>query len=168
MLLTSTMEKFVQCWGEMGSRWGVNRSVAQIHAILYLAPSPLCSDEITAVLGYSRSNVSASLRELENWRLATPVSLRGSRKQYYQAVKDPWEMFQIILKERRRREIDPTVTVLRACLEEAEQTVPEDSYTTERFRAALRFFDAMIPLYDEVRRLPKGSVENLVKLKSYL
>jgi DNA-binding transcriptional regulator GbsR (MarR family) len=168
IVLTPATEKFVSSWGEMGAKWGVNRTVAEVHAVFYLSPEPLNAEDIAATLSFSRSNLSTSLRELESWGLIRPLHLRGDRKQYYEAVKDPWEMFRIILEERKHREIDPTVAVLRACLEEVTQTTPEDSYTRERLRSALEFSEVMIPLYDELRRLPKGPVKNLLKLRTKL
>lgn len=168
MPLTAATEKFVSSWGEMGAKWGVNRTVAEVHAIFYLSPEPLNAEDIAATLSFSRSNVSTSLRELESWGLIRPLHLRGDRKQYYEAVKDPWEMFRIILDERKHREIDPTVAVLRSCLEEVTRTSPEDSYTRERLQAALDFFQVLLPLYDDLRLLPKGPVKNLLKLKTKL
>jgi DNA-binding transcriptional regulator GbsR (MarR family) len=164
MDLTPATEKFVAWWGEMGSKWGVNRTVAEIHALFYLSHEPLNAEDIAAALSFSRSNVSASLRELENWGLITPVHFRGDRKQYYEAIKEPWEMFRVILEERKRREIDPTVVTLRACLAEAAESSPGDAYTQERLRDALEFFEIMIPLYDELRRMPRGPIQNLAKL----
>jgi DNA-binding transcriptional regulator GbsR (MarR family) len=165
MILSPVMEKFVDCWGEMGSKWGVNRTVAQAHAVFYLSPDPLSADDIAATLSCSKSNVSTCLRELEGWGLVRTVHLRGKRRQYYEAIKEPWEMFRLILDERKRREIDPTVAVLRECIKEANQSVQKDAYTAERFHAALEFFEATIPLYDELRQLPKGSIQSLVRLR---
>ena len=164
MELSKATEKFVALWGEMGTRWGVNRTVAEIHALFYLSRQPLNAEDVAAALSFSRSNVSASLRELENWRLISPVHFRGDRKQDYEAIKEPWEMFRVILDERKRREIDPTVTTLRACIEEVTASTPEDLYTQERLRAVLEFLEIMIPLYDEIRRLPRGPVQNFAKL----
>lgn len=168
MTLTPITEKFVVCWGEMGTRWGVNRTVAQVHALFYLSPEPLNAEDIAAALSFSRSNISASLRELGNWGLIKPLHLRGDRRQYYEAIKDPWEMFRVILDERKRREIDPTVAVLQACLDEITQKFPEDSYTRERFRTALDFFEVMTPLYDELRHLSSRPIQSLLRLKSKL
>lgn len=168
MRLTPATEKFVSSWGEMGTKWGVNRTVAEVHAVFYLSPEPLNAEDIAATLSFSRSNISTSLRELESWGLIRPLHLRGDRKQYYEAVKDPWDMFRIILDERKHREIDPTVAVLRSCLAEVTRTSPEDSYTRERLWAALDFFEVLIPLYDDLRLLPKGPVKNLLKLKTRL
>ena len=148
----------------MGGKWGVNRTVAEVHALFYLSHDPLNAEDIAATLSSSRSNVSASLRELENWGLISPVHFRGDRKQYYEAIKDPWEMFRVILDERRRREINPTVATLRACLEELTESTQGDLYIQERLQSMLEFFEVMIPLYDELRRLPRGPVQNLARL----
>ncbi len=168
MKLTPVMEKFVECWGEMGIKWGVNRTVAQAHAIFYLSPQPLSADDIAATLAFAKSNISTCLRELEGWGLVRPVHHRGDRRQYYEAFKEPCEMFRRILDERKRREIDPTVAVLHECYKEAAESTPADRYTRERLHAALAFFEAMIPLYDELRHLPVGSNQKLVKQKSRL
>jgi len=165
MALTPATEKFIAWWGEMGSKWGVNRTVAEIHALFYMSCDPLNADDIAEALSFSRSNVSAGLHELLNWGLISPVHFRGDRKQYFEAIADPWKMFRVILDERKRREIAPTVATLRACLEEMEGSEQKaDSCTEERLRAMLEFFELMIPLYDELRRLPGGPIRNLVRL----
>jgi len=164
MDLTPVTEKFMAWWGEMGSKWGVNRTVAEIHALFYLSRDPLNAEDIAAALSISRSNVSASLHELQNWGLISPVHFRGDRKQYYEAIKDPWEMFRVILDERKRREINPTVATLRSCLAEVTESTQGDVYTQERLRAMLEFFEVMIPMYDELRRLPLGPIQNLARL----
>ncbi|MEJ2009373.1 MAG: MarR family transcriptional regulator [Acidobacteriota bacterium] len=169
MDITTATEKFVAWWGEMGSKWGgskwgVNRTVAEIHALFYLSRDPLNAEDIAATLSFSRSNVSTGLRELQNWGLITPVHFRGDRRQYFEAIKDPWEMFRVILDERRRREIDPAVASLRACLEEATQFTEGNPYTQERLRSMLEFFEVMIPLYDELRCVRPSSIQNLAKL----
>jgi DNA-binding transcriptional regulator GbsR (MarR family) len=160
----SATEKFVAWWGEMGSKWGVNRTVAEIHALFYLSQDPLNAEDLAATLSFSRSNVSASLRELQNWGLISPVHFRGDRKQYFEAIKDPWELFRVILDERKRREIDPAVATLRTCVQEADGSTPEDLYIQERLHSMLEFFEVMIPLYDELRRVPLSSVHKLAKL----
>ncbi len=165
MEISPVAEKFISAWGEMGARWGVNRSVAQMHALFYLASGPLNAEEIAAALGVARSNVSASLRELESWGLVRPIHVRGDRRQHFEAVQDVWEMFRVILEERKRREIDPTVAVLRECLAEAQSATPPDLHAAARLKSALEFFEVIVPLYDELRRLPGGPIRRLVKLR---
>src|SRR5579872_3587697 len=118
-LLSPAAQKFILHWGEMGTRWGVNRTVAQIHALLFLSPKPLEAEEIARTLSVARSNVSTSLRELQGWRIVRSVSVLGDRRQHFESMKDVWEMFRIIVEERKRREFDPTIAVVRECLAEA-------------------------------------------------
>jgi DNA-binding transcriptional regulator GbsR (MarR family) len=164
--LASATEKFVTWWSEAGSKWGVNRTVAQVHALFYISPEPLNAEDIASALSFSRSNVSASLRELETWGLITPVYFRGDRKHYYEAIRDPWEMFRIILEERKRRGILPTMATLRACLQEVEDSVPTQDYARDQLRAAVDFFEVMIPLYDELRHISPVSSRDIAKLTS--
>ena len=164
--ISPVMEKFIDCWGEMGARWGVNRTVAQVHALFYLSPEPLNAEEIGAALGVARSNASTSLRELEGWGLIKPVHVKGDRRQHYEAVRDVLDMFRIILDERKRREIDPTVAAVRECLRQADEAGPAESYTRDRLKEALDFFEAISPLYDELRRIPSGPARKLMKLTS--
>ncbi len=166
LTLTPVADKFISCWGEMGVRWGVNRSVAQLHALFFLAPGPLNAEEAAAALGIARSNVSAGLRELESWGLIKQVGVRGDRRQHFEGGKDVWEMFRIILEERKRREVDPTILTLRECLAEAQHRTPGDAYTIHRFQEALEFFDVVIPLYNELRKFPGGRMRRLLKVKS--
>ena len=120
--LTQVERKFILHWGEMGTRWGINRTVAQVHALLYLAPRPLNAEEIAQTLSVARSNVSTSLRELESWRIVKPVHLLGDRREHYETMMDVWEMFRIIVEERKRRELDPTLELLRSCVAAVEAT----------------------------------------------
>jgi DNA-binding transcriptional regulator GbsR (MarR family) len=115
MKLTPVMQKFILHWGEMGWRWGINRSVAQVHALLMLTPTPLPADEIGETLKVARSNVSTSLKELQGWGLARVVHVFGDRREHFETLGDVWEMFQVILRERKKRELDPTLATLRAC-----------------------------------------------------
>ena len=100
----------------MGTRWGVNRTVAQVHALLFLSSQPMAAEEIAQTLSVARSNVSTTLRELQGWRIVRAVSVLGDRRQHFESMKDVWEMFRIIVEERKRREFDPTVEVVRECL----------------------------------------------------
>src|SRR6266849_9046743 len=118
--LSPVQEKFVLHWGEMGTRWGINRTVAQIHALLYVSPKPLNAEQIAETLGVARSNVSSSLKELQGWGIVKLVHVLGDKRDHFDSLKDVWEMFRIVLDERKKREIDPTVNMLRACISEAE------------------------------------------------
>src|SRR6266850_1104268 len=117
--LTPVAQKFILHWGEMGTRWGINRTVAQVHALLFLSPQPLPADEISATLAVARSNVSTSLRELQGWRIVRVVHVLGDRRDHFESIKDVWEIFRIVSEERKRREIDPTLHVLAECVQEA-------------------------------------------------
>lgn len=164
VVVSPAMEQFIDRWGEMGTRWGVNRTVAQVHALFYLTPGPLNAEEIAAALGVARSNASTSLRELESWGLIKAAYVRGDRRQHFEGVKDVWEMFRIILDERKRREIDPTIAVLRECIRQAQEAAPAEEYTKRRLSEALDFIELMTRLYDELRRLPSGPLQSLLKL----
>jgi DNA-binding transcriptional regulator GbsR (MarR family) len=165
MKLTAVQQKFILHWGEMGTRWGINRTVAQIHALLYLSADPLPAEEIAGTLGVARSNVSTSLRELEGWGIVRGVHLLGDRRDHFVTMTDVWEMFRIILEERKRREIDPTLAVLRECVEQARGSSPAEVQTRERLQAMLEFLEAMMSLYEEARRLPVGALRGLAKWK---
>jgi len=160
--LDPVTEKFVLHWGEMGTRWGVNRTVAQIHALLYLSPQPLNAEEIAKTLSIARSNVSTSLRELESWGIVRATHLLGDRREHYQATKDVWEMARVILDERKRREIDPTLNVLRECLGAIDGKGTAQTEMRERVRAMLEFVEMLTSLYAKVARLPTGTVRGFL------
>lgn len=166
--LTPGQQKFVLHWGELGTRWGLNRTVAQIHALLYLSQKPLPADEIAGVLSVARSNVSTSLRELQGWGVVRVVHVMGDRRDHFDTVHDVWEMFSIILEERRRREIDPTVAVLRECAQEMDRNTPEDKEARKRIKNLLNAFEEMTALYDEFRVVPGGALRHLLKLRGQL
>ena len=168
MKLSRAQQKFVLHWGEMGTRWGVNRTVAQIHALLYLSPDPVPAEEIAATLGVARSNVSTSLRELEGWGIVRVVHLLGDRRDHFVSLPDVWEMFRIIAQERKRREVDPTLAVLRECVKLARETSPTDKHMRERLLVMLEFMESMCSLYEEVRSLPTGSVRRFAKLRGQM
>src|SRR5436309_15327618 len=119
--LSAVQQKFVLHWGEMGARWGINRTVAQIHALLFITPKALNAEDIAKILGVARSNVSTSLKELQNWGIVKIVHVMGDRRDYFESMKDVWEMFRVVLDERKKREIDPTIAVFRECPVESEQ-----------------------------------------------
>src|SRR5205809_6507238 len=141
MELTPIMQRFILHWGEMGARWGINRTVAQIHALLYLCDRPLNAEEIADTLGVARSNVSNSLRELQSWGIVRIAHVMGDRRDHFESLKDVWQMFQIIVEERKRREVDPTIAMLKACEAELKQTGPADNYTAARLSEMTEFFE---------------------------
>jgi len=152
MKLTPVSEKFILHWGEMGSRWGVNRTVAQIHALLFLADRPLTADEIVETLALARSNVSNSLKELQAWRLARVVHMIGERREHFETSKDVWELFKLIVEGRRQREIDPTLTALRDFLMSPELN-QESKAGVQRIRETLEFVETLTTWADEMLRL---------------
>ncbi len=156
-----TQQKFILHWGEMGTRWGINRTVAQVHALLYLSAKPLPADEITEALGVARSNVSTSLKELQGWGIVKVVHLLGDRRDHFESMHDIFEMFRVIVDERKRREIDPTLLMLRECMAEAEG---EDEYTRERLGGMLRFFELMTGWYAQMKPIPTTLLLKGVKL----
>ncbi|GMU22901.1 MAG: hypothetical protein AMXMBFR13_29850 [Phycisphaerae bacterium] len=162
--LTPVMRKFILHWGEMGNRWGINRTVAQIHALLYLSSRPLHAEEIAETLQVARSNVSTSLRELQSWNIVKVVHVFGDRRDHYETLKDVWEMFQIILDERKRRECEPTLSVLRECVAEGDELANDDAHAQQRLLDLLDFFETMLGWYDQIRRMPTGAVIKFVKL----
>jgi DNA-binding transcriptional regulator GbsR (MarR family) len=163
--LSPVAQKFILHWGEMGTRWGVNRTVAQVHALLFLSPRPLHAEEIARTLSVARSNVSTSLRELQAWRIVRVAPILGDRRQHFESMKDPWELFRVILQERKQREVDPTIAVLRDCIGESPKSSVADNYARERMTELLEFLTTMSALYDEFRRLPSGATRRLLKLR---
>lgn len=164
MTLTDVMTRFILHWGEMGSRWGVNRTVAQIHALLYLAEAPLTAEEIADTLTIARSNVSTSLKELQNWGLARVVHLMGDRRDHFDTAHDIWEMFRIVMEERRKRELDPTLSVLRDCLLDERSHTAADATALKRIRATLDFLETLTEWADEMNRLPPETSIKLMRL----
>jgi len=152
MELKPVTQRFILHWGEMGSRWGVNRTVAQIHALLYLTGRPMDAEEIQETLGVARSNVSNSLKELLAWRLVRVVHRMGDRRDHFETSTDVWELFKLIVEGRRQREIDPTVTVLNECLANP-QLKNEDEGAQQRIRETLDFIETMNTWVDEMMRL---------------
>jgi DNA-binding transcriptional regulator GbsR (MarR family) len=163
MELTPLTQKFILHWGEMGTRWGINRTVAQIHALLYLSPKPLTAEEIADLLGVARSNVSTSIRELQNWGIIRIAHVMGDRRDHYESLKDVWEMFRIIMDERKKRETDPTLALLRECAVEAKKS-GNDPYVRDRLSDMLNFFELMTTWYEQTRKMPTSSVMKLCKL----
>ncbi len=168
MSLTNVQERFILHWGEMGTRWGINRSVAQIHALLYLSPGALPADQITRTLSIARSNVSTSIRELQAWGLVRTVHVLGDRRDHFEAVSDVWATFERVLEQRKRREIDPTLAVLRDCVAELDSSTADDSHTRSRISKMLEFFETTTAIYEECHKLPLSRAGTIVKLRSQL
>jgi DNA-binding transcriptional regulator GbsR (MarR family) len=164
MPLPPVIEKVVLHWGEMGARWGVNRSVAQIHALLWLSGRPMNAEQIAETLGIARSNASTSLEELQTYRLVTLVHMIGDRRNYYEAKGDTWDVVQTIVDERKKREIDPTLEVLRAArdLGETDAETPPD--VKARVAEMLGFIERMTGWYEQMRRVPRPALQRLIKL----
>jgi len=162
--LSPTLRKFILHWGEMGTRWGINRTVAQIHALLYVSPEPLTAEEIADTLSVARSNVSTSLRELQAWGLVRVVHVLGDRRDHFQALKDVWEMFQLILDGRKRREVDPTLAMLRECVAEADAA--KDLHARERLAEMLGFFELTLSWFEQVRRMPRQTLTRFARMGS--
>lgn len=157
--------RFVVHWGEMGTRWGVNRTVAQIHALLYVSPEPLTAEQIAQTLSVARSNVSTSLRELQRWGIVKASHILGDRRDYFESLQDTWDMTKVILAERKRREIDPTLPVLEACLEECASADPPDPQVTERLNNMLGLFRTMDAWHRDVMSLPSSQLKRLVGMR---
>src|SRR6476660_3397651 len=139
----------------MGQRWGINRTVAQIHALLYLSPRPLNAEEIATTLGVARSNDSNSLKALQNWGIVRVTHVMGDRRDHFESMKDVWEMFRVILDERKKRETDPTLHLLRELNAEAKKA---DPHVRERLADMLGFFELMTDWYDKTRRMSTPAV----------
>lgn len=167
--LSPAARKFIVHWGELGTSWGINRTVAQTHALLYLSPKPLDVAAICEHLEIARSNASTSLRELRSWGLIKSVHLIGDRREHFEAISDVWQMFSIVTEARKRREVDPTLAMLRECAAEL-GTGDEiaDRYTATRIRAMLDLFETLSPLIDEFLRLPVAAIRGMAGFRGQL
>ena len=160
---TGITERFVLHWGEMAARWGVNRTVSQIHALLYLSGKPLNAEDIAATLQVARSNVSTSLRELQNWGLVKVVHLLGDRRDHYETMQDPWELLRAIVKERKQREFDPTLVFLQDCVA-GPAFAKEDPGVQKRLRETLALMEALSTWCGQVLGMENSVLRKLVKL----
>ena len=157
------VQRFVMHIGEMGSRWGLNRTLGQMCGLLYVVPEPMNADEIAETLNISRSNVSMGLKELKAWRLVRPASVPGDRREYWTAPKDVWEVLRVLAEERRRREIDPTLSMLRDTLLE-DPISEKDRYAQERMREMHDLIELLNNWVDEMNGLPPKTLMRLLKL----
>jgi DNA-binding transcriptional regulator GbsR (MarR family) len=162
--LSDIQQRFILHWGEMGTKWGINRTVAQVHALLYISTRPLDAEEITDTLKVARSNVSGSLRELQSWGIVKMVHVMNDRRDHFEAMKDPWEMFRVVLDERKRREVDPTLAMLREALAEMKAKGDKDTNTAERLEALRDFFEVTTDWYDMIRKWPTAILIRFMKL----
>ncbi len=164
MKLTPVMQRYIVHWGEMGTRWGVNRSVAQIHALLFLAPEALHADEISDTLGIARSNVSVGLRELTTWKLVHATQVLGDRRDYYRAEQDTWEMIRTVVEGRKRRELDPTIAALRECHAMLAQDGETPEAVKKRIVGQLEFLESLSQWYARISTLPRATLIKMMRL----
>jgi DNA-binding transcriptional regulator GbsR (MarR family) len=164
MQLSPVMQRFVLHWGEMGWKWGINRSVAQVHALLMLADKPLPPDEICETLAIARSNVSTSLKELQGWGLVRVVHVFGDRREHFETLRDVWEMFLVILRERRKREVDPTLATLRECLGDAKKTKGESTHAVNRLAELVDFLELSSSWAERAGNLSPAAAKRLIQL----
>jgi DNA-binding transcriptional regulator GbsR (MarR family) len=161
--LTPLTQKFIVHWGEMGERWGINRTVAQIHALLYISSEPLNAEQISQTLSVARSTVSAGLRELQSWALISIVHHLGDRTDYFEAMSDVWEMFRVIIERRKRRELDPTLEMLREIVGELDKS-PEDARSKEKMLKMLDLFETGSNLYEQAQKIPTRTIVRIAKM----
>lgn len=156
--------EFILHWGEMGTHWGANRSVAQVHALLYLSEAPLDAEAICDALGLARSNVSTALKELQSFGVVKRTHLPNERRDYFAAETDLWDLFMAITAERKRREIDPTISKLAELKERMAANKDLPVYVQDRIGRMHEFIGTLTHWYDDVRRINKGTLIALMKL----
>lgn len=164
--LPPALETFILQWGDMGSAWGVNRSVSQIHALLYLASEPLTAEDIAETLGIARSNVSNSLKELLAWNLIRRIPVRGDRRDHYEAETDIWEIVTRIAVGRKSREIDPVIAVLRSCAEQAGKDPAVTPQARARIDEMLDFTSSVDRWFQQMLGVPRSTLRTMLKLGS--
>ena len=164
MKMTPAVQKYVLHWGEMGTRWGTNRTVAQIQALLYLSPRPLRADEIVDALAVARSNVSTSIRELQSYQLVRMTHMLGDRRDYFESIHDVWELFRVIIEQRKQRELNPTLVMLKGCAEEVQAEEETDPVTKERIQNMLGFVESTSNWYEQISEIPTSTLTKLMGL----
>jgi DNA-binding transcriptional regulator GbsR (MarR family) len=162
--LTPSATAFILHWGEMGTRWGVNRTVAQIHALLYLSPEPLTAEQIAELLTVARSNVSNSLRELQNWNLVQIQPRMGDRRDFFTTSHDVWQLFLTVVEQRVERELLPTLAMLQRCAAEAGKERPADPTTQTRIAAMAAFLDETVSWYSQMKTLPPTTLRSIMRV----
>jgi DNA-binding transcriptional regulator GbsR (MarR family) len=161
--LTPTTQKFIIHWGEMGERWGINRTVAQIQALLYISPEPLNAEQISQTLSVARSTVSVGLRELQYWGIINIVHRLGDRTDYFELIGDVWEMFRLIADRRIQNELDPTVLMLREAVIQLEDK-SEDPHSREKLEELLDVLDTASKIYKEFQKVPTKTIARIAKM----
>lgn len=165
MNLPPLIQSFVMHFGEMGSRWGINRTVGQIYALLYISPKPLNAEEIAEGLGFSRSNVSMGLKELESWHLTRIRHLPGDRRDHFTVPDDVWEIVRTLVEERRKREIEPTLSMLRGIILET-PAGEQEKYAQEKMREMHDLIEMLTSWYQEMQKMETERLISLLKLGS--
>lgn len=161
--LEQVKERFILHWGEMGSLWGINRTMAQVHALLFISPNSLSANQIMDELQISRGNVSMALRELIAWGIVSRVHIKGERREYYTTEKDVWTMFRTIVRERKKREVDPTINVLRDNMTELNKLPDTDGeYERQQLQKLLDFFETGVTVYEELEARNPNSILKLL------
>ncbi len=163
MNLSTTQQKFVIHFGEMGARWGMNRTVGQIYAVLFLSEDSLCADDLVTALGLSRSNVSMGLKELQAWKLVRLQHRQNDRREYFSTPDDMWDIVRTLIDQRKAREIDPTLTVLRELQLDADYD-SSTQYTRERIAKTTNMIELLTDWYDDMRRVDSDRLEQLLKM----
>ncbi len=164
MNLSPAVEKYVLHWGEMGTRWGTNRTVAQIQALLYLSPRPLRADEIVDLLSVARSNVSTSIRELQSYGLVKMTHMLGDRRDYFESLSDVWELFRVIIEQRKQRELNPTLSMLRKVAVEVVDEKETDKITKDRIENMLQFVETTNDWYEKIQAVSTPTLQKIMKL----
>jgi DNA-binding transcriptional regulator GbsR (MarR family) len=165
LTMSPITERFVLHWGEMGARWGVNRTVSQIHALLFVNGAPLTAEDISETLGVARSNVSNSLRELQNWNLVRVAHILGDRRDFFETSTDPWTLMRTIVRERKLREFDPTVQLLASTLNDPD-FAKEPRERQQRVRETHALMQSLGTWVDDMLRLEPSVLTKLLKLGS--
>lgn len=163
MDITPLTQSFIHHFGEMGSRWGINRTVGQIYALLFISREPLCADDIAEALQFSRSNVSMGMKELQSWQLVRTRHFAGDRREFFEAPADVWEIFHTLAEQRRRREVEPTQSMLRVALLQTPAT-PDEVYAQERMKEMHELIEQLMSWFDEVQKLSPDTAKQLLDM----
>ena len=164
MKITPVIEKYIHHWGEMGLRWGTNRTVAQIQALLYLSPKPLNTEEISDLLSIAQSHVSTSLRELQNYGVVKMTHIVGDRNDYFESIHDVWELFRVIIEQRKQKELCPTLNMLNKCSIEIEKENEAHQVTRERIHNMLSFVNSINNWYEKIKSISNATLQKIMQL----